>query len=102
MSQNELTADQIAGEMKALVQDAEALLHATSGQADSKIAEIRARLSEAVANARTTCVSLQGKAAEQVRHGIETTDSAVRSHPWESVGVAFAVGLVVGVLVGRR
>ncbi len=102
MSQNELTADKIAGEMTALVQDAEALLHATSGQSDSKVAEIRARLSGAVANARTTCRSLQGKAAEQVRHGIETTDATVRTHPWESVGVAFAVGLVVGVLVGRR
>jgi len=102
MSQNELSAEKIAGEINSLVDDAEALLQATAGQVDSKIIEIRNRLAGAVANARVTCRDLQGKATEQVRHGIETTDATVRSHPWESVGVAFAVGLVVGVLVGRR
>ncbi len=102
MSEAELTADKIAGDMNALVQDAEALLHATSGHSDSKLVEIRNRLNSALSNARSTCRDLQGRTAAQVRQGIEKTDATVRAHPWESVGVAFAVGLVVGVLVGRR
>lgn len=102
MSDTELTAEKIAGDMNALVQDAEALLHATTGHADSKVAEIRNRLSGALSNARTTCRDLQGRTAQQIRQGIQQTDATVRAHPWESVGVAFAVGLVVGVLVGRR
>lgn len=102
MSENELTTDKIAGEMNALVQDAEALLEATSDHTDSRIAEIRHRLSGAVANARVTCKDLQGRATAQVRRGLEQTDATVRSHPWESVGLAFFAGLVVGALVGRR
>lgn len=102
MSENELTADKIAGEMNALVQDAEALLDATASHTDSRITEIRNRLSGAVAKARVTCQDLQGRATAQVRRGLEQTDATVRSHPWESVGVAFAAGIVLGVLVGRR
>ncbi|HRI16202.1 MAG TPA: DUF883 family protein [Verrucomicrobiota bacterium] len=102
MSEIELTQGQVAEDMTDLVRDAEALLTATAGQTDSKLTEIRNRLSGAVANARSTCRKLQGQASQQLKQGIEQTDATVRAHPWESVGVAFAVGLVVGVLVGRR
>lgn len=30
------------------------------------------------------------------------TDEYVRANPWESVGVAAAVGLVIGMLIARR
>jgi ElaB/YqjD/DUF883 family membrane-anchored ribosome-binding protein len=33
---------------------------------------------------------------------IEAADKAVRTHPYESVGIGFAVGLLVGFLIGRR
>ena len=102
MNDNTLSTDKIASDLHALVEDVESLLKGTAGQADSKLDEIRNRLAGTVANARVTCRDLKSKASSQVRQGIETTDATVRAHPWESVGVAFAVGLVVGVLIGRR
>lgn len=30
------------------------------------------------------------------------TEQAIHEHPFESVGMAFAVGVLVGVLIGRR
>ena len=32
----------------------------------------------------------------------KVADKTIREHPYESVGVAFGVGLLIGVLVGRR
>ena len=49
------------------------------------------------------------KAKEAWDHTKETahqakvkTEQAIHDHPFESVGMAFAVGVVIGVLIGRR
>ena len=81
--------DKIVEDLRLLARDAEALLSPTAGVADSKLDDLRSRLTTAVHNARGTCERLQGKAAEQIRRGLhETGDQTVRAHPWEAVGVA--------------
>lgn len=97
-----ITTDKLVEDLRVLARDAEALLAATAGQADVRINELRGRLTAAVHSARGTCEDLQGKAADQIRRGLRETDQTVRSHPWEAVGVAFGIGVVVGILLGRR
>jgi ElaB/YqjD/DUF883 family membrane-anchored ribosome-binding protein len=29
-------------------------------------------------------------------------DTVIRAHPYESLGVAFGIGMLIGVLVGRK
>ena len=96
------TTEKLVEDLRILAHDAEALLSATAGQTDVKIGELRQRLSAAVRGARGTCEELQGKAAEQIRRGAHETDLTVRAHPWEAVGVAFGIGVVVGILLSRR
>lgn len=97
-----MSTDKLVEDLHILARDAEALLSATAGQTDAKISELRQRLTAAVHGARATCEDLQGKAAEQIRRGLHETDQTVRAHPWESVGIAFGIGVVVGILVSRR
>ena len=42
------------------------------------------------------------KSKESVKETAKKTDEAIRSHPYESMGIAFGVGILVGVLIGRR
>jgi ElaB/YqjD/DUF883 family membrane-anchored ribosome-binding protein len=42
--------------------------------------------------------SLQEKSAASAR----ATDRTIRQHPYESLGVAFGLGLLIGVLINRR
>ena len=42
------------------------------------------------------------KGKESVKDAAHKTDEAVRSHPYESMGVAFGLGVLIGVLIGRR
>jgi ElaB/YqjD/DUF883 family membrane-anchored ribosome-binding protein len=37
--------------------------------------------------------------AKQVAH---TTDDYVKTHPWQSVGMAAAIGVILGFLVSRK
>lgn len=89
--------DKLMRDLKVVAQDAEALIKATGGDLSEKAKEARARLSQAVASAKETVLELQTKAAEKAK----VADQVVREHPYETLGVAFGVGLLLGVLFGR-
>lgn len=95
---NETNIDKITDDLKTLSRDAEALMHATAGQAGEKASELRQRLTAALESAKATCRRVEEKAVA----GAKVADKTIREHPYESIGVAFGVGLLIGVLVGRR
>lgn len=95
---NEASIEKIMADLKSLSNDAEALMKATAGQAGDKAGELRARLTSALESAKATCQRFE----ERALAGARVADQTVREHPYESIGVAFGVGLLIGVLVGRR
>ncbi len=90
--------ERLAEDLKAVVNDAEALLKATAGQTGEKVHELRNRLGVALESAKATCHRLEEKTIVAAR----ATDRTIREHPYESIGIAFGVGILVGVLVARR
>lgn len=98
MSTHSLNTDRLTNDLKNVVHDAEDLIHALGDSATGKAAEAKARLKKAVASAKDTCADLQ----EHAKESAKAADRVVRDHPYESIGIALAVGLVVGLLVGRK
>jgi ElaB/YqjD/DUF883 family membrane-anchored ribosome-binding protein len=94
----EQTNERLASDLNAVVRDAEELMDATAGQAGEKVSEVRGRLAAAVESAKATCQRLEEKTVAAAK----ATDRTIREHPYESIGVAFGLGLLVGVLVARR
>ena len=88
----------LVGDLKLVMRDAEELLKATVGEAGEKVKEGRRRLTAALETAKANCERLQDNAVETAK----MTDHVIREHPYESIGVAFGVGLLIGVLVTRR
>lgn len=95
---NEANMEKVMTDLKVLSRDAEAVLQATAGQAGDKMHELRNRLSATLESAKATCHRLEEKAVA----GAKAADKTIRDHPYESIGVAFGVGLLIGVLVTRR
>jgi ElaB/YqjD/DUF883 family membrane-anchored ribosome-binding protein len=60
--------------------------------------ELKSRLQASVGRMKDTCRELEQK----VVAGAKATDKVIREHPYESIGVAFGVGLLIGVLVTRK
>jgi ElaB/YqjD/DUF883 family membrane-anchored ribosome-binding protein len=89
--------ERLTGDLKALMRDAEELMKATAGQAGEKLTEMRSRAA-AIESAKTTCYQMEEKTIAAAK----VTDRTIRDHPYESIGIAFGVGLLVGVLVGRK
>ncbi|MCI0535693.1 MAG: DUF883 family protein [Verrucomicrobiales bacterium] len=88
----------LTGDLRPVVRDAEDLLKATAGEAGETMKEVRNRLASALESATATCERLQDKTVQAAK----ATDHVIREHPYESIGVAFGVGLLIGVFVGRR
>ena len=98
MNASDINTDRLVSDLKTVTRDAEELLKTVSGQRGNGSNEMRARLSSAIDSAKATYHRLEGKAVA----GAKATDKAIRAHPYESLGVAFGMGLLVGVLMGRK
>jgi len=95
---NEANVQKLMRDLKVLSRDAEAILHATAGQAGDKLGDLRDRLSGALESAKDTCRRIEEKAIA----GARAADHTIREHPYESIGIAVGVGFLIGVLVARR
>ena len=98
MNPSEINTDRLVSDLKTVTKDAEELLKTVSGEEGNGSHEIRMRLSSAIESAKATYRRLEEKAVA----GAKATDKVIREHPYESLGVAFGLGLLVGVLVTRK
>ncbi len=97
-----ITKEKLVDDVKVVLHDAELLLRETAGNLGDKALEARERLQRGVQAAKERVQEIQKQTAEQAKIAARATDEFVHDHPWESVGVAFAVGALIGVLIGRR
>lgn len=95
---NEANMGKLVDDLRVLSHDAEAMLRETAGQTGEKVMELRGRLAASLESAKATYRRLEEKAVA----GAKVADKTIREHPYESIGAAFGVGLLIGVLVGRR
>jgi ElaB/YqjD/DUF883 family membrane-anchored ribosome-binding protein len=94
----ELADKKLASHLKALVEDAEELMNATADQAGEKVSKARSRLAAALESAKAACQRVEEKTIAAAKE----TDRTIRAHPYESIGIALGLGLLVGVLVARK
>lgn len=96
------SSDQLIGEFKALMADAEALIQATEGHADGAIGSIRSKALETIAGAKESISGLEGALTDKAKAVAEGADDFVHRNPWEAVGVAAGIGLLIGLFIRRR
>ncbi|MFA5081105.1 MAG: DUF883 family protein [Hydrogenophilaceae bacterium] len=98
----EVTSEQLVADFKVVVADAEALLKATAGQGGEKLAEIRAKAEDSLKVAKARLADAQEALIIKTKAAAKATDAYVHENPWRAIGVAAGVGLVIGLLIGRR
>ncbi len=70
----------------------------TTPRTNAEQEELRSRLTSSIEKAKEMCARLQ----EQTVEATKAADRAVREHPYQAVGIAFGLGLLVGLLAARR
>lgn len=94
--------ERLITDVKVLVKDTEELVKATAAQAGEKIVDIRNRAQEAVANLKPQLASLESTVISKAKTTATATDAYIHENPWTAIGVSAGIGLVIGLLIGRR
>ncbi|TXH90631.1 MAG: DUF883 domain-containing protein [Rhodoferax sp.] len=94
--------DTLADDLSAVLAQADALLARAQTEGSEGAKQIQAQVEEKLAQAKAQLQNLEGEAAEKARAMKQATEAYVQTNPWQSIGIAAAVGFVLGVLVSRR
>lgn len=98
MNASEVSMKHLATDLKAVAHDGEELLKASASDLGDAASEMRQRLATSIESARATCRKLQEKTVA----GAKKADKLAHAHPYQTAGIAFGVGLLVGILATRR
>lgn len=104
---------QLLDEFNTIVAETERLLKAvtpssaaasgTAGESGAvEPAGLGAQLDENLKAARERLEQLEDQVLQRSKAAVAATDSFVRAHPWQAVGVAAGIGILVGLLLRRR
>jgi ElaB/YqjD/DUF883 family membrane-anchored ribosome-binding protein len=88
----------ISNDLGQLADDARALMTATADVAGEKVGDARKRLAAALDRAK----QIGGYVRDKAVAGAETTDKAVREHPYQAIAIGVGVGAVLGFLFARQ
>lgn len=85
-----------------VVSDTEALLRSLAEVGGEKAATLRGAVEANLDVARTRLRELQDSAADSASAAMREADDYVRANPWAAVGIAAAVGCMLGLVIGSR
>jgi ElaB/YqjD/DUF883 family membrane-anchored ribosome-binding protein len=94
--------ERLMTDLKAVIADAEELLALSADQVGEAAVKLRERIQARLARAREQLTAAQASALERAKAAGQAADHYVHEKPWHAVGIAAAVGVVVGLLIGRR
>lgn len=94
--------DRILDDLRRVVDDAEALMRETAGVAGERAGEARARAADSLREARERLTLMEQELVTRARDAARETDRYVHANPWQSIGIAAGVGLLLGLLISRR
>ena len=98
----EQTKDKLFSDMKIVLSDAEDLLKAAASTSGERAAELREKAMLSLRRAKEAVQDAQVAVIEKSKAAARATDDYVHDHPWRAVGIAAAVGFVLGLMVNRR
>jgi len=98
----DISREKLASDLRIVIADAEELLRATAGQVGEKAVVARERIQESLRVAKDKLARAEDVMVDRTKAAARATDDYVHDHPWGAVGIAAAVGLVLGMLISRR
>ena len=92
----------LVSDMKIVVSDAEEILRATAGVAGEKMVDLREQIADRLHDAKMRLADAEAALVDRTKAAARATDDYVNDNPWQAVGIAAGVGLLLGIIIGRR
>jgi len=102
MSTGTPSREELITDVKSGLSNVEELLREAASSTGERANELRASAMTALRNTRESLVDLQDSVFERGKAAARATDDYVHDNPWRSLGMAVAVGFVIGLLINKR
>jgi ElaB/YqjD/DUF883 family membrane-anchored ribosome-binding protein len=89
-------------DLQDVLADTEAMLKDVTAEGGEMAAALRERITANLRNVKAKLIETEQLVADKAKVAAKATDDYVHDNPWQSIGVAGAVGFLVGLLVSRR
>ena len=94
--------DKLLEQFQSLVSDTEKLLQESADLAGDQAESLREQLRSSLSKARDALKGTEESLKERGKAAIDATEGYVQSNPWQTIGIAAAIGVLIGLLIGRR
>ncbi len=98
----QVTTDKLMQDLRVVVADAEDLLKATANQTGERIEKARARAEESLRAAKMRLLEAGQAMQDSAADAADSIDRAVHEKPWNAVAIAAGIGVLLGIVIGRR
>jgi ElaB/YqjD/DUF883 family membrane-anchored ribosome-binding protein len=94
--------DKLVDEFAAVLAEAEEMLKRAATETGDKARDLRSQIETKLLRAKLSLQELEGQAVDQAKAAARATDDYVHDNPWQAIGIAAAVGILVGLMMNRR
>jgi len=93
------SAEALIGQLEDMVEEAGQLMNET---VEDTVKKQLKEFKEKIEGLKQRLIAYYEDIEEAVVSGAKTTDKAIREHPYESLAIALAVGVLIGALIRSR
>lgn len=92
----------LAASLRQMIEEADHLLKSAARTGDEAFDAMQDKFADQVRQMRSQLDQLEETAVYRARRAARTADQTVHEHPYGAMGIAAAVGLLIGFLAARR
>jgi ElaB/YqjD/DUF883 family membrane-anchored ribosome-binding protein len=92
----------LVDDFAAVLAEAEEMLKRAAAETGDTARDLRSQVETKLLRAKLSLQELEGQAVDRAKAAARATDDYVHDNPWQAIGIAAAVGVVVGLLMNRR
>ena len=101
-SHTERAYDDLVDEFSNLVEAMEDVFAAATEEGGEKLSELRSQAEASLKKAKARLGRVERNAVAKARKLASDSDDYVHDNPWTAIGIGAGMGLLVGLLIGRK
>jgi len=94
--------ERLVDDFATVLAEAEDMLRRAATETGDKARDLRAQVETKLLRAKLRLQELEADAIDTTKAAARATDDYVHDNPWQAIGVAAAIGLLVGLVLSRR
>ena len=94
--------EKLMDDMKNVINEAERWLGSASSRSGEEMRAVKEKFESTLDTAKTDLIKLQANMTARSKVAAQAADTYVKDNPWTSVGLGAAIGIAMGMLIGRK